>query len=49
MFSSKTRKYVRFFIICIKVIILWVVATIAKGNKCAAKVDVWIEIGKALK
>ncbi|HFX6333881.1 hypothetical protein [Acinetobacter nosocomialis] len=32
-----------------KVITLWAVDTIAKGNECAAKVDAWIEIGKALR
>ncbi|EHU3214710.1 hypothetical protein AYB08_RS02665 [Acinetobacter baumannii] len=32
-----------------KVITPWAVDTIAKGNECAAKVDAWIEIGKALK
>ena len=31
-----------------KVITLWAVDTVAKGNDCAAKVDAWIEIGKAL-
>lgn len=32
-----------------KAIMLWAVDTVAKGNECAAKVDAWIEIGKALK
>jgi len=31
-----------------KVIMLWAVDTVAKDNECAAKVDAWIEIGKAL-
>ncbi|EPC6114767.1 hypothetical protein [Acinetobacter baumannii] len=31
-----------------KVIALWAVDTVAKGSECAAKVDAWIEIGKAL-
>jgi len=31
-----------------KVVTLWAVDTVAKGNDCAAKVDAWIEIGKAL-
>lgn len=31
-----------------KVVTLWAVDTITKGNECAAKVDTWIEIGKAL-
>lgn len=31
-----------------KVIALWAVNTVAKGSECAAKVDAWIEIGKAL-
>ncbi|MDV7473104.1 hypothetical protein R4579_16220 [Acinetobacter baumannii] len=32
-----------------KIITPWAIDTIAKGNDCAAKVDAWIEIGKALK
>lgn len=32
-----------------KVITPWAIDTIAKGNDCAAKVDAWIEIGKALR
>lgn len=39
----------RVFIISSKVIILWAVDTIAKGNERVTKVDVWIEIRKALK
>jgi len=31
-----------------KVITLWAVDTLAKGNDCAAKVDAWIEFWKAL-
>lgn len=37
----------RVFIIWSKVIILWAVDMIAKGNESAAKVDVSIEIGKS--
>ncbi|WP_420922268.1 Rz1-like lysis system protein LysC [Acinetobacter baumannii] len=32
-----------------KVITPWIIDTLAKGNDCAAKVDAWIEIGKALR
>ncbi|KQK45217.1 hypothetical protein AQ482_17315 [Acinetobacter baumannii] len=32
-----------------KIITPWAIDTIAKGNDCAAKVDAWIEIGKALR
>lgn len=31
-----------------KVITPWIIDTLAKGNECSAKVDAWIEIGKAL-
>lgn len=31
-----------------KPIMLWAIDTVAKNNECAAKVDAWIEIGKAL-
>ncbi len=32
-----------------KVITPWIIDTLAKGNVCSAKVDAWIEIGKALR
>ncbi|MDC5500570.1 hypothetical protein OHX04_19435 [Acinetobacter baumannii] len=32
-----------------KVITPWIIDTLAKGNECSAKVDAWIEIGKALR
>lgn len=32
-----------------KAVILWSIDTVAKYNDCSAKVDAWIEIGKALK
>lgn len=32
-----------------KVITLWIIDTLAKSNECSAKVDAWIEIGKALR
>ncbi len=32
-----------------KVITLWAIDTVLKGNECAAKVDAWIEVGKALR
>lgn len=31
-----------------KAVILWSIDTVAKFNDCSAKVDAWIEIGKAL-
>ncbi|WP_447512108.1 Rz1-like lysis system protein LysC [Acinetobacter pittii] len=32
-----------------KVVTPWIIDTLAKGNECSAKVDAWIEIGKALR
>lgn len=31
-----------------KVVTLWAVDTVAKGNECAAKVDAWIKVGKII-